>query len=34
MDLATIQSLVAHGESESLELKTSTGQRSRIAEAV
>ena len=32
MDLATIQSLVAHGESESLEFKRSTGQRSRIAE--
>lgn len=34
MDLATIQSLIAHGESETLEFKTSTGQRSRIAEAV
>ena len=33
MDLATIQSLVAHGESETLEFKRSTGQRSRIAEA-
>lgn len=33
MDLATIQSLIAHGESETLEFKRSTGQRSRIAEA-
>ena len=33
MDLATIQSLIAQGESETLELKRSTGQRSRIAEA-
>lgn len=33
MDLATIQSLIAQGESETLVLKRSTGQRSRIAEA-
>jgi len=34
MDLATIQSLVAHGESETLEFKKSTGERSRVAQTV
>ena len=34
MDLVDIEALVALGESESLEFKRSTGQRSRIAEAV